>query len=165
MINVIWEGTSNICSLDLWRAISKDGGQEAVFERVEDLISGVETDAAGRLAEATRSAVDELKGAVSYLSGAGQARQQQARRLANLFGDVVALAALTREADRTARQGDYRKALVGEIFATRLTTPETPASTLTEGYLGVPELYEPLVAWEGCSKEDYDGYLRTLGRS
>ena len=72
---------------------------------------------------------------------------------------------LTREADRAARAGDYRKALVGELFAARLTTPESPASALTDGYAALAELYEPLVAWSGCSEEDYRSYLRALGRS
>lgn len=165
MINVIWEGTSNICALDLWRAISRDRGHEPVLGRVEKLVSGTKTDAAGRLADATERSAEDLKSAISRLAGAGEARQQQqARRFADLFGDVVALAALTREADRAAAAGDYRKALVGELFAARLTTPETPLSALTDGYAGVSRLYEPLVAEQGCSEEDYRDHLRALGR-
>jgi hypothetical protein len=103
MINVIWEGTSNICSLDLWRAITRNRGHEPVLERVEQLFSGIQTDVAGRLAEATMRSAKDLKGAISRLTDAGEARQQQqARRFADLFGDVVALAALTKEADRAA---------------------------------------------------------------
>ena len=54
---------------------------------------------------------------------------------------------------------------MGELFAARLTTPESPASALTDGYAALAELYEPLVAWSGCSEEDYRSYLRALGRS
>ena len=43
-------------------------------------------------------------------------------------------------------------------------TPETPLSALTDGYAGVSGLYEPLVAEQGCSKEDYRDHLRALGR-
>jgi hypothetical protein len=76
----------------------------------------------------------------------------------------VALAGLAGEADRGARAGDYRKALVGELFAMRLQTPETPASALTSGHPAIPELYRPLTSWAGCSQEEYRGYLRVLQR-
>lgn len=164
-INAIWEGTSNIVALDTWRAITTKRGHEPVLERVEELIADVRTDAARRLAGYTIRAVEVLKKSISTLQDAGKMRQeQQARRLVDLFGDVLALGALTKEADRAASAGDYRKAVIGELFAMRLESPTTPFSAAAEGYAGVPEAYKPLFAEEGCSEDEYREVLRLLGR-
>jgi acyl-CoA dehydrogenase len=37
-VNPIWEGTSNICALDLWRAVSKQAGHEPVLDACEALL-------------------------------------------------------------------------------------------------------------------------------
>ena len=91
-----------------------------MLRHLEEKLSGLKTDVAGRLAECAGRSAKDLRSAVSYRSGAGEAGQRQARRLADLFGDVVALGVLAEEADRAARAGDCRKHLVGELFGMRL---------------------------------------------
>ena len=117
-VNPIWEGTSNICALDLWRAIQKQQGHQPVLRHAEQLLGTIRTGRAQCLADAARRGIVDVREAVAYLMDASQSRQQQqARRLADLFGDVVALAALAVHADRELQRGDRRTIVLGELFA------------------------------------------------
>jgi hypothetical protein len=82
-------------------------------------------------------------------------REQQARRLADLFGDAIALATITLEADDEARTGDYRKALTVELFAARRAQPADPVATITHGWAGVADLYPALFAEDPLAAEGY----------
>jgi acyl-CoA dehydrogenase len=155
-VNPIWEGTSNICALDLWRAVTKSDGHEAVLDDAARYLGAVKTDAGTRLADVARRAFDDVRAAVAALRNASAERQQQqARRFADLFGDAVALAALAREADHEARAGDWRKALVGELFAARSAAAFDRLGVVVDAFHDLPEVYPDLFAAGSLAEEDY----------
>jgi alkylation response protein AidB-like acyl-CoA dehydrogenase len=164
-VNPIWEGTSNICALDFWRACTRQNGHEAVIRGAERLLGQITTDAGARLADAARDALEDLRAAIEALQAAPRARQeQQARRLTDLAADALALAALAREADHEARQGNYAKALTGELFAMRMGMAADRAALATRGFEAVPDAYPMLFAHAGCGEDDYRRALRAAER-
>lgn len=163
-VNTIWEGTSNICALDLWRAITKQQGQVPLLERAEVLVCSIKTGPAKHLATIVQRGIEDVRVAIGALEGASQTRrQQQARRLADLLGDVMALAVLTAEADRGVTSGDYRKALVGELFALRFFGVSNPLEAVLQAGNGIPECYEVLMRDGACGKSAYETLVQGLG--
>jgi acyl-CoA dehydrogenase len=163
-VNPIWEGTSNICALDLWRAIDRQQGHEAVLREVERQLSGLDSEAGGRLAEAATTGIEDVREAIDYLAGASEARRaQQARRLADLVGDVLALAAMAVEAEHEASRGDYRKAVLGELFSQRLATGQTRRVAVRDAWEGLPELYPILFGDGPISEREHAAALALLG--
>ena len=164
-VNPIWEGTSNICALDLWRAITKQRGHEPVLDACEALVAGLQTEPARRLGEAALAGGKDVREAVDGLADQPKDRQdQQVRRLADLVGDVVALAALAFETDTDVRtRGDHRRALLGELHARRMNAAHTRRGLVLDAFAGVPELY-PLLVGEGpVSAADHTAALELLG--
>jgi acyl-CoA dehydrogenase len=117
--HTIWEGTENICSLDVRRAIQGDAAHEALFARIERALDG----AAGQpllgttvdtLAAATRDARD----AVTHLDAVSTDLQLlHARRFAFFLADIAESAVLLDEASWSlATRDDARKALVANRF-------------------------------------------------
>ena len=148
-VNPIWEGTSNICALDLWRAIRKEQGHRPVLRHAERLLGTIGTERVQRLADAARRCIADAEEAVAYLTGASKSRQeQQARRLADLFGDAVALSALAVRADRELQRGDQRTIVLGELFARRMTTAHTRRDRVISAFDDVPDLYPTLFGEE-----------------
>jgi acyl-CoA dehydrogenase len=165
-VNPIWEGTSNICALDLWRAITRQGGHEPVFGRCEQMIAGLAAEPARRAGEAAMHAVKDAREVITSLAGASHSRQeQQARRVAHLVGDAVALAALAAEADTDVScDGDHRKAVIAELFALRMNAGHTRRSAAADGFGDVPDLYPALFGDEPLDAAGYRRALTTLGR-
>ena len=65
-MNPIWEGTSNICALDLWRAIRKQQGHRPVLRHAERLLDTIRTDRAQRLADAARRGIADGSALAMY---------------------------------------------------------------------------------------------------
>jgi acyl-CoA dehydrogenase len=114
----IWEGTSNVLSLDLLRAMDREDAHEPLLERIDELLDRADhpylTDLAGRV----RESYDDLAGSLATLAAEdGDYAQLKAKRLANYVFDVVTAALLVAEAqDRIDADGDARKALVARRF-------------------------------------------------
>jgi hypothetical protein len=99
----------------------------------------------GRLADEAREMLAQADAAIDALAEQSQARRdQQARRLADLFGDTVAFAAMTIEADFEAARGDLRKTLIADLFAARRAAPAEPVALVADGFQAVPDLYPTL---------------------
>lgn len=164
-VNPIWEGTSNICALDLWRAVSKQRGAEPVLAACEAIVAALRTEPARRLGEAALAGGKDVREAIGALQEAPRARQdQQVRRLADLVGDVVALAALAAEVDTDVRlRGDHRRALLAELHARRLTQAHTRLGAVLDAGAGVPELYPLLVGEAPVDAAAYEAALASLG--
>lgn len=164
-VNPIWEGTSNICALDLWRAVSKQRGHEPVLDACEALVAALQTAPARRLGEAALAGGKDVREAVDGLAEQPKPRQdQQVRRLADLVGDVVALAALAFETDTDVRlRGDHRRALLGELHARRMTAAHTRRGLVLDAFAGVPELYPVLVGDGPVDAATYAAALELLG--
>lgn len=155
-VNTIWEGTSNICALDLQRAITKQHGHTTVLDGLTARLDPLRSGPIGHLAADACAAAAQVTASIAGLAKhPASRREQQARRLADLFGDAVALAALAIEANHEARRGDYRKALWADLFVARRDQPTDPVAAITSGYAGVPELYPVLF---GAQPLDWAGY-------
>ncbi|MDP9429884.1 MAG: hypothetical protein M3Q47_13870 [Actinomycetota bacterium] len=163
-VNPIWEGTSNICALDLWRAISRQRGHEPVLDACEAIVAGVHTAPARRIGEAALAGGKDVREAVDGLADTPRSRQeQQVRRLADLFGDVVALAALAAEVDTDVeRRGDHRRALLAELHARRVWTAHSRRSAVLDAAVGVPDLYPLLVGEAPVTEQQYRAALAGL---
>jgi alkylation response protein AidB-like acyl-CoA dehydrogenase len=115
----IWEGSENICAIDVLRAIRRDGAHEAALARVDDALATASDapDFAAPAVAAVRDARDDLARRVDELTAReGDQAEAGAGRLTALLADVVAAALLLEHAP-----GDVRKALVATRFVrTRL---------------------------------------------
>jgi len=163
-VNPIWEGTSNICALDLWRAISKQRGHEPVLDACEAIVAGLQTSPARHVGELAVAGGKDVREAVDGLADQPRPRQeQQVRRLADLVGDVVALAALAQEVDTDVRlRGDHRRALLAELHGRRMNQAFTRRGAVLDAFAGVPELYPLLIGEAAVSAEQYAAALAEL---
>jgi acyl-CoA dehydrogenase len=113
----IWEGTSNILSLDVLRVLGKEAAHEALIPYVQDLL-GVEHPFVGSLAEEVEERFVALQEALVTLAAEDEDyAQYHAKRLADLLFDVVTASVLVNEAEWAIEErSDGRKAVVAEAF-------------------------------------------------
>jgi acyl-CoA dehydrogenase len=112
----IWEGTSNILSLDVLRAFEREAAHEALVPHVEDLLA-VDHPYVRDVAEDVDAAFRDLQSALGRLAiEDGDYAQYHAKELADLVYDVVAAALLCSEARDRVDEGDGREALVARAF-------------------------------------------------
>ena len=146
--HTIWEGTENICCLDVRRAMRTDGGHEALLARVERALAG--SDPAPVLApavDAVRATLGDARQAIAYLDGASNDLQLlHARRLTYLLADLAQGALLLDEATWSLARDDARKAVVARRFAqTQLSVPR--ARGILDDDRTVLDLFEPLTRY------------------
>ena len=133
----IWEGTSNILSLDVLRVLNRENAHEALFDLVNGRLDGVDHPALESIVDTVESAFHDLQTALATLAGEdADYAQYHAKRLADLIFDVVTAAVLLEEAQSQLDEAeDARKALVAEWFvrdrfegeaAYGITSGETP---------------------------------------
>ncbi len=95
----IWEGTTNVLSLDLLRTVNEVGGLAPLGEEFERCLTVVETP---RLQQATRTALDAFQAAAEWLrtvqSEAPDTIQAGARRFALTLGHALELVYTARHA-------------------------------------------------------------------
>ena len=112
----IWEGASNVISLDVLRVLDREDAHEALVPFVASLLD-VEDDRLAGLVETVESAFADLGTALGTLAtGDSEYAQYHAKELTNLIYDVVTAALLVSEADDELAAGDARKALVARAF-------------------------------------------------
>jgi acyl-CoA dehydrogenase len=147
--HTIWEGTENICSLDVRRAMKADGAHHAVIARIARSI-----DAAGRhkLLDSTASGVaqglGDLEAARKYLERAEEDETLlHAKRFAELMADTLSGALLLEEANWSLdRDGDARKVMVARRFVRR-RLESRPMRGIGDGDRSVLDHFEPLVRY------------------
>jgi hypothetical protein len=105
----IWEGTTNVLSLDVLRAIAKEGALDELVLEIEGLVAG----ASEPLSTAGRAAVDCARGARAWLQSkyASDPRsvESSARRFAMTLGRAMEVALLVRHAKwAEVHEGDRR---------------------------------------------------------
>ncbi len=101
----IWEGTTNVLSLDALRALAKEGTLEAFFHEVEGRLSKV-TDAG--LRPCVKAAHDALEHARAWVSGAmanPTTMEAGARRFSMTLGRTLELALLSEHAQWCLEHG------------------------------------------------------------
>ena len=133
----IWEGTTNVLSLDALRAVGADGRAfQALKREVSDQLEGVREQ---RLTDAARVARLALEHAESWLAGAQQGSQEMletgAREFALTLGRAVELALLIKHAQWSLlRDGDARAIAAARLFASSgidLMTERDPSDART----------------------------------
>jgi len=114
----IWEGTTNVLSLDLLRAIAKVGSLAPIEREVRRRVEGA---TGGELARAGKVALEAVAHAGAWLAQTlhrGQpAVEAGARRFTLTLGRALELALLVDHAGWAARQGDGRPAAAARRFA------------------------------------------------
>ena len=116
----IWEGTEQICQLDVLRAIRRDGAHEAALDRIDRAL-GVAADGAdyaGGAIEAVTAARDELARRIAELPSLdADLAEASAAPITALLARTVSAALLLEQSD------DPHKALVSIRFARRNLDP------------------------------------------
>ncbi len=115
----IWEGTTNVLSLDALRAMSRDKAvlaalREEIGKIVEEATDPMLDDLARRAAEA----VDHATQWITEATGSSPAEVEAgARRFALTLGRATELALLVRQAQHSLASGDQRPAAAARRFA------------------------------------------------
>lgn len=133
--HTIWEGTENICCLDVRRAIRRDGAHLALLARVQRALDAAHPGAdLAPAVDAVASTLADARDALAYLERAGNDVQLlNARRLAFLLADLTEGALLLDEATwALERLGDARKAVVARRFARERLVPPRARGILDE---------------------------------
>jgi alkylation response protein AidB-like acyl-CoA dehydrogenase len=106
----IWEGTTNVLSLDLLRALAKGATLEPITREIHACVENVEPS----LKKPATDAIAAVEHANAWLlatlqSGGPTAVEGGARRLAITLGRALEVALLVREATRAKKHGDDAK--------------------------------------------------------
>lgn len=118
----IWEGTTNVLSLDALKVLGK-GALALLTEEVREMVRAVRDPALGRAAEAALTAlahadaVAQMHMGRALEGGSLLPLEADARRLALTLGRALALALLARHAQWSLDQGDPRPAAAAKRFA------------------------------------------------
>jgi hypothetical protein len=147
--HTIWEGTENICALDVRRAMLNEGAHRALLGRVERALDGADPSPAlaGAL-DAVAATLNDARDAIKHLEGSSNEMQLlHARRFAHLLADLAEGALLLDEATwQLARDGDARKAVVAGHFARKRLAPPRVRGIVDDDRT-VLDLFEPLVRY------------------
>ncbi|WP_255169491.1 acyl-CoA dehydrogenase family protein [Natrononativus amylolyticus] len=143
----IWEGTENVLSLDVLRALEREAAHEPLFEAIEGGLAAVEHPALANAAGTVESEYRDLASALATLTDAdGEYAQLSAKRLAHYVFDVFTAALLLEEAQTALEDGNGRTALVARRFvATELESQA--ARGITEGDRFALEHFDPIVRY------------------
>jgi acyl-CoA dehydrogenase len=150
----IWEGTSNVLSLDLLRALDREDAHEALLPAIQEHLAAAEHPRLRELADVVEGEFADLQGALAQLAGAdGEYAQLQAKELADYVFDVYTAALLIADGqERIDSEDDARAALVAERFAdTRLR--EHDARGITSGERFAVERFDAIVRYTGVASE------------
>ena len=130
----IWEGTSNILSLDLLRTFGRESAHETLHSHVETLLESVEDPHLERLAGVVREELGELSQALATLADAStEYAQHEAKQLADYVFDVVTASLLVSNAQRELdASNDARKVVVATWFVEQ-TLLDAPGRGITDG--------------------------------
>ncbi|BCA94569.1 hypothetical protein TUM19329_09300 [Legionella antarctica] len=102
----IWEGTTNILSLDVLRAIRKENAGEPLLQDIVDRMVGIDLQELASSKERTLSAVANLKEYMNSMSTMSEESQQvAARRLAFSMAQTYAASLLLEHANWAALKG------------------------------------------------------------
>ncbi|WP_327052021.1 acyl-CoA dehydrogenase family protein [Halomicrococcus gelatinilyticus] len=130
----IWEGTSNVLSLDFLRTLERESTHEALVPLVQRTLDAADHPALASLAETVTGEFERLQEAVLSLATESAAyAQHEAKRLADYVFDVVTASLLLASAQRELdANDDARKAVVAEWFV-RETLETRDARGITDG--------------------------------
>ena len=142
----IWEGTSNVLSLDVLRVLNREAAHEELFPLVEDALDAADHPHLDDLAGTVADEFESMQAAMISLATEDQDyAQHEAKQLADYIFDVVTAALLIERAqDAIDEHDDARKALVAEWFVeTRFEQGD--ARGITDGEKLPDEHFEEIV--------------------
>ncbi|HLG93119.1 MAG TPA: acyl-CoA dehydrogenase family protein [Acidimicrobiales bacterium] len=154
--HTIWEGTENICCIDVRRAVMADSAHLALFSRVEAVLEAAGGHKAlGPTVDAVATTLAEARQAASWIQSAPEELASlQLRRFAYLLADLAEAALLAEEAAWSIdRRADGRKAVVARRFSLGHLEPSRLRS-VTEPDRSVIDLFEPLVRYGALDPEE-----------
>ncbi|MFB6194314.1 MAG: acyl-CoA dehydrogenase family protein [Halobaculum sp.] len=151
----IWEGTSNVLSLETLRVFDRLDAHEVLFPLVrEKLDRARETDRLPEVTDAVEDRFVELQNALGTLATASDAyAQYHAKRLADLVFEVVAAAVLLAEAVEAAENGRGRPALVVTQFV-RQRFDDRAANGITSGSTVGDDYFDALARYGSVSVDE-----------
>ncbi|MFB6153455.1 MAG: acyl-CoA dehydrogenase family protein, partial [Halodesulfurarchaeum sp.] len=114
----IWEGTSNILSLDLLRALETEDAHEVLVPLISEYLDAAEHPSLEGIASTVRSHFETLQEALLTLATEDdEYAQHEAKELADVLFDVGTGAILLAKAqERLDADGDGREAVVARLF-------------------------------------------------
>lgn len=129
-LGAIWEGSTNVVALDVQRAILKDACLAPFAAFVAARLDAVQERAVKPAADLVRAALADLQQRAAAWPGRDAAERDLDARAASETLYHVLAAALLLEEGQTLRQrrGDFRKLLVGSLYARRWLAPTTPGA-------------------------------------
>ncbi|WP_267162712.1 acyl-CoA dehydrogenase family protein [Halovenus salina] len=150
----IWEGTENVLSLDVLRALDREAAHEPFAVVVQDHLDSVEHPSLADAAETVESEYHDLLGAMADLAGRDEEYAQlKAKRLAHYIFDVFAGALLLAQAQRELDEGNGRLALVARRFvANELESRD--ARGITDGERFAVEQFDAIVRFAPVSPDE-----------
>lgn len=114
----IWEGTTNVLSLDALRAIGHTGGARELLTHVEAAVGGSTDDALKAAGETAISALTHALGWLGEAQATGRDELEAgARGFALTLGRATALACMVRQAHFSSARGDQRPRAAALRFA------------------------------------------------
>ncbi|OAQ52981.1 isovaleryl-CoA dehydrogenase [Natrinema mahii] len=141
----IWEGTENVLSLDVVRALEREEAHEPFMETVERRLEAATHPALADAAETVAAEYEDLTGALLTLADEdSEYAQLSAKRLAHYLFEVFTAALLLEEAQADLEDGDGRTAMVARRFVTNELEAEE-ARGITDGDRFVLEAFESIV--------------------
>ncbi|WP_336003155.1 acyl-CoA dehydrogenase family protein [Halorientalis halophila] len=151
----IWEGTSNILSLDVLRVLNREAAHETLFPLISDHLDAAEHPHLEDLAGTVQEEFTAMQEAMVSLAGEGEDyAQHEAKRLADYVFDVVTAGLLIERAQTAIDEADDgRRALVAEWFVgTRFGQDE--ARGITDGEKLPDDYFEEIVRHARLSPDE-----------
>ena len=116
----IWEGTANILSLDVLRAMEKEAAHEPLITLVNENLETVDHPYLVPLKEVVTDEFEHLQEALLSLAVADDdTAQYAAKQVTEYIYDVVTASLLLQRAQEKLDGGDGRKAIVANLFVER----------------------------------------------
>ncbi|SIR91508.1 acyl-CoA dehydrogenase family protein [Natronorubrum thiooxidans] len=149
----IWEGTENILSLDVLRALEREDAHEPLFETIEDRLASVSHPALAAAVETVETEYHDLAGALATLAGEdAEYAQLSAKRLAHYVFDVFTAALLLEQAQTHLEAGNGRLALVARRFVANELEAQTARGIASGDRLAL-EAFESIVQYAPVDPE------------
>jgi acyl-CoA dehydrogenase len=150
----IWEGPSNVLSLDVLRALERESAAEALLPYVQEKLDAVEHPHLEPLAEEVEAAFGDLQRGLGALAAEdGDYAQYQAKKLADLIFDVVTGALLLADAQAAIDDGEGRMALVAEGFVNTRFRDESRVVDSGERFAMTDEVFDAVSRYGSVEPE------------
>jgi acyl-CoA dehydrogenase len=122
----IWEGTENICSIDVRRAMRSTQSHEVLFEHLKNTMSQINEPYLKELSDKVMSVIEVALKMVSQVLGEDDRLSLfQLRTFSNLLADICEAVFLLQEAQFWLdKDGNWRKALIASRFVKKYLSPD-----------------------------------------